>query len=182
MRPSPLSHLPPGARIALLAFVIYAFDVVTKRLVLGYLGHAEEVTVVPGFFTLVHWQNTGAAWSLFRGANGILAVVAVVAIVVLYLTRHHFGARSPLGQVALGLIFGGIFGNLTDRVLYGHVIDFLFFHVSKRGGGEAGFPAFNVADSAICIGVALVFWNSLKEEAATAPDAPPDEPPAPAQP
>jgi signal peptidase II len=173
-----LAQLPASARIALLALMVYGGDFITKRLVLGFLGHAEEVPVVPGFFTLVHWQNTGAAWSLFRGANGMLAVVAGAAIVVLYLSRHHFGARLPLGQVALGLIFGGIFGNLTDRLLYGHVVDFLFFHVQRRSGGEAGFPAFNVADSAICIGVALVFWNSLREEPAAAdtPAAAPSEP------
>lgn len=179
------SRLSPSARILSLALVIFSLDQLTKRLVLNYLGYAEEVSVVPGFFKLVHWQNTGAAWSLFRGANGPLAIVALVALVVLYLARHHFGARSPLGQVALGLIFGGILGNLLDRLLYGHVVDFLYFYVNRRaGGGEAGFPAFNVADSAICIGVSLVFWNSLREEtpaasaAAALPAAPPPADPA----
>jgi signal peptidase II len=158
------------ARIALLALGVFLLDQITKRAVLRYLGYSEEVPVVPGFFKLVHWGNTGAAWSLFRGSNEILAGVALVAIVVLYLSRHHFGARSPLGQLALGLIFGGILGNLLDRLLYGHVVDFLYFYVQQRAsGGEAGFPAFNVADSAICVGVALVFWNSLRSEAAAAP-------------
>ena len=160
------------ARIALLAAGVFALDQITKRVVLKFLGYAEEVPVVPGFFKLVHWGNTGAAWSLFRGSNEILAGVALVAVVVLYLTRHHFGARLPLGQLALGLIFGGILGNLLDRLLYGHVVDFLYFYVNQRAGGEAGFPAFNVADSAICIGVGLVFWNSLRNETAAPPTAP----------
>ena len=170
----------PRARIVLLALGVFLLDQLTKRIVLKFLGYAEEVSVVPGFFKLVHWGNTGAAWSLFRGSNGVLAIVAVVAIVVLYLARHHFGVRSVLGQWAFGLIFGGILGNLLDRLLYGHVVDFLYFSVIQRAGGrEAGFPAFNVADSAICIGVGLVSWNSLRSESAEAVPAanPADAPP-----
>lgn len=176
-----LANHSPLARIASLALGVFLLDQLAKRAVLRYLGYAEAIPVVPGFFKLVHWQNTGAAWSLFRGANGTLAVVALVAIVVLYLARHHFGARKPLGQLALGLIFGGILGNLLDRLLYGHVVDFIYFYVNQRaGGGEAGFPAFNVADSAICIGVGLVFWNSLRDEAAPMPS--PASPASPAPP
>ena len=159
----------PRARLLSLALGVFAFDQLTKRAVLAYLGYAEEVPVIPGFFKLVHWVNTGAAWSMFRGANEILAVVAIAALVVLYVARDHFGARSVLGQVALGLIFGGILGNLLDRLLYGHVVDFLYFYVVQRAGGEAGFPAFNIADSGICVGVGLVFWNSLYTPAAEPP-------------
>ena len=62
-----------------------------------------------------------------------------------------------MGQFALGLIFGGIVGNLIDRLTVKHVIDFIYFYVEQRGGKEIGFPAFNVADSAICTGVGLIF-------------------------
>lgn len=167
-----LATLSPRARILSLALAVFALDQLSKRAVLKFLEYADEVSVVPGFFKLVHWGNTGAAWSIFRGSNALLAGVALLAIVVLYLTRHHFGARSPLGQVALGLIFGGILGNLLDRLLYGHVVDFLYFYVNQRGGGEAGFPAFNVADSAICIGVGLVFWNNLRAESSAPASTP----------
>jgi signal peptidase II len=172
MSSNPPVHPSPRARIVLLALSVFALDQLTKRAVLKFLGYAEEMSVVPGFFKLVHWTNTGAAWSMFRGSNEVLAMVALVAIVVLYFTRHHFGARSPLGQVALGLIFGGILGNLLDRLLYGHVVDFLYFYVTQRAGGEAGFPAFNVADSAICVGVGLVFWNNLRTDATAPATAP----------
>ena len=100
-----------------------------------------------------------------------LALVALVALVVLYLSRHHFDSRTLLGQLAFGLIFGGIVGNLIDRVLRGHVIDFLYFFLQQRGGGEVGFPAFNVADSAICTGVALVFLLTWKNEREVRPAA-----------
>jgi signal peptidase II len=152
-----------NGRIGLIALFIVALDQLTKGIVLRLLGYTQEKVIIPGFFKFVHWQNTGAAWSLFRGNNQLLAVVALVALVVLFLSRHHFDSRTILGQVAFGLIFGGIVGNLIDRLWRGHVIDFLYFYLQQRGG-EVGFPAFNVADSAICTGVALIFLITWKNE------------------
>ena len=154
----------PNRRIGLIALLIIGIDQLTKKIVLQFLGYAQEKVVVDGFFKFVHWGNTGAAWSMFRGNNNILALVALVALVVLFLSRHHFDSRTLLGQVAFGLIFGGIMGNLLDRLLRGHVVDFLYFYLQQRGGGEIGFPAFNVADSAICSGVALVFLLTWRNE------------------
>ena len=154
----------PNRRIAFIALIIVALDQITKGIVLRLLGYTQEKVVIEGFFKFVHWQNTGAAWSLFRGNNQLLAVVAVLALVVLYLSRHHFDSRTLMGQVAFGLIFGGIVGNLIDRLSRGHVIDFLYFYLQQKGGGEIGFPAFNVADSAICTGVALIFLVTWKNE------------------
>ncbi len=157
-------------RILNLALAIIFFDQLTKLVVLKYLGFAEEREVIHGFFKFVHWGNTGAAWSMFTGNNGALAVVAVVAVIVLYFTRHHFSVHTLGGQVSLGLIFGGIIGNLIDRLRVGHVVDFLYFYVIRRDGQVAGFPAFNVADSAICIGVGLLFllsWQNSSAEVTT---------------
>jgi len=159
----------PNRRIGLIALFIIGIDQLTKKIVLEFLGYAQEKVVVDGFFKFVHWGNTGAAWSLFRGNNNILALVALVALVVLFLSRHHFDSRTLLGQIAFGLIFGGIVGNLLDRVFRRHVIDFLYFYLQQRGGGEIGFPAFNVADSAICTGVALVFLLTWRSERDTRP-------------
>ena len=159
------SPLPrPNRRIALIAAVVVALDQLTKHLVLRFLPQAgQERVVIDGFFRFVHWGNTGAAWSLFRGNNELLAGVALLALLILFLSRHHFDSRTLLSQVAFGLIFGGIVGNLIDRLWVGHVIDFIYFYIQQRGGTEIGFPAFNVADSAICTGVGLVFlitWRS----------------------
>ena len=155
------------SRIAAVALAVLALDQITKALVLQSLGFAEEKLVVPGFFKFVHWQNTGAAWSLFTGNNKMLALVAVVALFVLFLGRHHFDSRSLLGQSALGLIFGGITGNLIDRIRVGHVIDFLlFFHQPGGGGDPIIFPAFNIADSGICVGVGLIFLLTWRNEQA----------------
>jgi signal peptidase II len=177
----------PTRRLAFIALAVLAFDQITKLLVLRYLGYAQEKVVIDGFFNLVHWGNPGAAWSLFNryaSSNMYLAAFAVLALLVLFATRHHFDVHTRAGQVALGLIFGGIAGNLLDRFLRGHVIDFLYFHILRRGGGEIGFPAFNVADSAICIGVGLLFLLSWRrdpdqedpEPAVTHPAQPPTPP------
>lgn len=154
----------PNRRIALVALLVLAVDQLTKFIVNRRLGFDEEKIIIPGFFKFVHWSNTGAAWSLFNGNNAVLAIVALGALVVLYRQRHHFEAHTLMGQFALGLVFGGIVGNLTDRMLRHHVTDFLRFYLQQRGEGEIGFPAFNVADSAICIGVSLIFLVSLKSE------------------
>jgi len=158
-------------RIVNLALSIIVLYQLTKLLVLKYLGFAEEKVIVDGFFKLVHWGNTGAAWSMFSGNNGVLAIVAMVALVVLIYTRHHFNIHTLGGQISLGLIFGGIVGNLIDRLLPArrHVIDFLYFYVVRRDGQISGFPAFNVADSAICIGVGLLFILSWQNGETKAP-------------
>jgi len=160
--------------MAVVAAAALVLDQLTKLAVLKYLGYAQEKVVIDGFFKFVHWGNTGAAWSLFNqfaGSNQLLAIFALVALLALFLTRHHFDSHTLLGQLSLGLIFGGISGNLVDRFLHGHVVDFIYFFVSRRGGGEIGFPAFNVADSAICTGVGLLFLLSWQKDAASAAPA-----------
>lgn len=166
-----MPHTPPRTML-LCAALTLALDQATKRAVIQWLPPSDDVTVIEGFFRLVHWGNTGAAWSLFRDNNTTLAVVSAVAVALLFLARKHFTDGSRAGDVALGLMFGGILGNLVDRVWIGHVVDFLYFHVLTRSGREAGFPAFNIADSAICIGVAILFmrsWNAPAETSATVP-------------
>lgn len=164
---------PSAARttrlILVVAAVIFGLDQLTKWLVLRWISFGEEITVIPGFFNLTYRVNTGAAWSLFTGNNFVLAGVALVALVALFLARRHFGADRLLGRLALGLVFGGIVGNLTDRLMPSRhaVVDFLHFYMARRGTIEVwDFPAFNVADSAICTGVALIFLINWKSEPA----------------
>jgi len=161
-------------RIFMLAFFVIVLDQLTKWIVLHSIVEGDEKVVIPGFFNLAHRVNTGAAWSLFTGNNALLAIVALVALVVLYLSRRHFNSHTITGQIAFGLIFGGIIGNLTDRLLRDRqaVVDFLHFYLPRRGSYEPwDFPAFNVADSAICTGVALIFIISWKNEHAPKPAA-----------
>ena len=156
----------PNRRIAAIGLVVYGLDQLTKWCVLNSVPKGSEgIVVIPGFFKLVNWGNTGAAFSMFFNNNAALAIIALVALLVLILSRHHFESRTLLGQIAFGLIFGGIIGNLTDRLLPSRqqVIDFIRFYI-ERPTGEVGFPAFNIADSGICVGVALVFWITWRTE------------------
>lgn len=158
--------------MAVIAVSVFALDQLTKFLALLHLGPVQggiskEHVVIDGFFKLVLWGNTGAAWSLFHDSNEALAIVSLIALLALFIWRNKFDTSTWLGQLSLGLIFGGIIGNLFDRLdpHRAQVIDFLRFYLRKRSGEEIGFPAFNMADSAICIGVALLIILSWKRDA-----------------
>jgi signal peptidase II len=163
----------PNRRMALIALLVFALDQASKLLVLRFLGPTQERLVIDGFFKFVHWGNTGAAWSLFRDRNGWLAAISILALVCLFFCRRHFHVHALLGQLSLGLIFGGIGGNLFDRLdpSRQQVIDFLRFYLYRRNGDEIGFPAFNLADSAICVGVGLLILLSWQQESAAPPKA-----------
>ena len=153
----------------LVALLVILFDQATKEWVRGAFSLHESVPVVPGFFHLTYIRNTGAAWGMFSGQNLALAVLAFAMLVALVLFRRQFLPPGRVHRVALGLLCGGIVGNLFDRLRLDYVVDFLdFFH---RGWH---FPAFNVADSAICIGVAIYVLGTLlaPRAAAPAPEAP----------
>jgi signal peptidase II len=146
-----------------IALLIAVADQFTKWLVARFIEPGEPITVVDGFFRLVHWTNRGAAWGIFQDYNMMLVGVSLLTILALYLFRHSLQIHRPAGAVALGLIAGGIIGNVTDRVRLGHVVDFLDFYV-----GKYHWPAFNVADSAICVGVGLyiiVSWRAERQSA-----------------
>jgi signal peptidase II len=148
--------------LLLLAVTVFGLDQLTKawiyaRMPLGSYGPYAGIEVIPNFFYLVHVGNTGAAWSLFTGKSVFLALLACVTLLAIYVWRRALGLQARITQVAFGLLCGGIVGNLVDRLLHGHVIDFLDFHF-----GSYIYPTFNVADSGICLGVILYIWHSLR--------------------
>lgn len=156
----------PDRRMGVVALTVFVLDQFTKLLVLRFLGPTDERIVIDGFFKFVHWGNTGAAWSLFHDRNELLAIVSIMALLGLFLWRRHFNLNLLMGQLSLGLIFGGICGNLLDRLRYHEVIDFLRFYLYRHSGEQIGFPAFNLADSAICVGVGLLILISWQQESA----------------
>lgn len=138
--------------------VVVALDQLTKTMIVarfayGSYGPGAHFEVIPGFLNLVHVGNTGAAWSMFSGRSTSLAVLALGTLAALFFWRRALGLHQLAAQPAFGLLCGGIVGNLSDRLAHGHVIDFLDFHF-----GDFVYPTFNVADSAICVGV---FWYVL---------------------
>lgn len=147
--------------LLLLAAGVFAADQLTKaciaaRLPFGSYG-PDGIVVVRGFLNWVHVGNTGAAWSLFSGRSVVLAALAAATLVAIFLARRALGLRAPGAQVSFGLLCGGIVGNLADRLRYGHVVDFIDVHF-----GSYVYPTFNLADSAICLGVALFLIQSLR--------------------
>lgn len=148
-----------------MALGVFVADQLTKLWILSRVpfnplhshGAGSDIEIVNGFFYIIHVGNTGAAWSMFAGKSVPLALLAAGTLVAIFFWRHSLGLRERLSQFAFGLLCGGIVGNLLDRVLHGHVIDFIDLHF-----GSYIYPTFNVADSGICIGVILYLWQSLK--------------------
>ena len=164
--PSPIARFLAYRRLWLLGLAVFALDQATKswinsRLPLGSYGPGAHIPVFPGFLYLVHVGNTGAAWSMFTGASTLLGLLAVGTLAAVFLWRRQLGLRQPAAQMAFGLLCGGIVGNLTDRLVHGHVIDFIDLHF-----GAYIYPTFNVADSGICVGVFTYILWSLKQPAA----------------
>ena len=159
-----------------LAAIIVLADALTKWFIATRIELHESVSIIPNLFQLVHVRNTGAAFGI--GANAESHVVplllntgaiAVFFIVVVYAFRT--AVSDKLLQVGLHLILGGAIGNLVDRFRFGYVVDFLDFYVR-----EHHWPAFNVADSAICIGIGLLFLDMRrKPETVTAAAPAPNE-------
>jgi signal peptidase II len=137
-------------RLPLLICGVTLLDQATKAWVQAAFAYGEKRTVIPGLFNLHHIRNTGAAWGLLAGWRVLLIAFSLAMLLLLLRRRREFFYGFRGGRLAVGLLAGGIVGNLIDRLRLGYVVDFLdFYH------GHWHFPAFNVADSAICIGIGL---------------------------
>ena len=151
--------------ILFLTLPLYALDQLTKQWVLRSVSPYDARVVVPDFFHLVNVTNTGAAFGSFKGNNTFFVIISVIALVVVtvLLVRHH--RSDSWRDVSLALLLAGILGNLTDRLIYGHVIDFLLFNLHVRYADP--WPAFNVADSCISVAVALFIIHSFQKQKTT---------------
>ena len=139
--------------------IIVVLDLYTKHLIQNAFVYGEQLTIT-SFFDLVRYHNEGAAFSFLADAGGwqkwffsSISIVAVVVIIYL-ITKHQ---NQKLFCIGLALVLGGAIGNLYDRLTLGYVVDFLSFHVNGLF-----WPAFNVADSAICVGVFFLLLDSFK--------------------
>ena len=144
-----------------LAALIIVLDQISKLLISGHFIYHESLRIT-GFFNLVLEHNTGAAFSFLNDAGGwqrwmFTAIAIVASIWIVRLLRQH--AQQTTFCLALALVLGGALGNLIDRVAYGYVVDFLDFYWNSYH-----FPAFNVADSAISVGAALLLLDSFKKK------------------
>jgi len=151
--------------ILFLSLPLYALDQWTKQMVLRFISPDEPRVLISDFFSLVNVTNTGAAFGSFRGNNFFFVVISSVALVIVSRLLLRTRARDHWRDLSLALLLAGILGNLTDRLLYGHVIDFLLFDLHVPYAHP--WPAFNVADSCISVAVVLFIMHSFwKQKAA----------------
>jgi len=147
----------------ILAIVIFLADRASKVWVQHHVFFGHGIVVIPKVFRITHVMNTGAAFSLFAGANhqnwvriGLIIFSAIAVIVMVALILRLGRELSPT-TVAFALILGGAAGNMFDRIKIGEVVDFLEVHI-----GHYHYPDFNLADSSIVIGGILIFLSSLR--------------------
>jgi len=138
----------------LISGLTLAADQLTKHLIAAAFHPGESLPLVPRVLHLTYVQNTGAAFGLFKGQHALFIVLSLV--VIMWIAREFLTTRVLPSPVRWGyaLVLGGAAGNLLDRMRLGHVVDFIDLRV---------WPVFNVGDSAITIGVALLVWRALKK-------------------
>ena len=142
--------------IAIVAITVIV-DQVTKYLVASQMTIGQSIPVIDNFLYITSHRNAGAAWGIFQGKMMFfyLITLAVIAVVIVWVSRLDL-KKDRLLVIALALILGGAIGNFIDRVLYQHVIDFIDTYIFGYD-----FPIFNIADSALCIGVALMAIDAI---------------------
>ena len=149
--------------ILFLSLPLYALDQWSKHWVLDVLPpDASPRKIIPDFFVLVNVTNTGAAFGSFKNNNNFFVAISCVALVFVLGLLVRQRSRDSWRDLSLALLLAGILGNLTDRLLYGHVIDFLLFDLHVPYAHP--WPAFNVADSCITVAVICFVIHSFWQE------------------
>lgn len=139
----------------IISIVVLFIDQITKSMIQAY---NTNIDILDNLFGLHYYQNSGAAWSILEGKQTILILITIGVLVLVYNMMFSF-EEDRLNNFAFGLLFGGILGNLIDRVFYGFVRDFIDIVIVGYD-----FPVFNIADMAIVIGIFLVIVATLKGE------------------
>jgi signal peptidase II len=145
------------------AAAVLALDRLTKWIIETNVSFADSYRVIPNFFDIVHSQNRGIAFGLFNDgatslSTALLSLFSLAAVLVIAALLWNAGRMDRLSVAGLALILGGAAGNLLDRIVWGHVTDFLEFYV-----GTYHWPTFNVADSAVVIGSGLLLLELLRQ-------------------
>jgi signal peptidase II len=153
-------------KLAIIAGTIIVLDQITKALILKYIPLHNTISVIPGFFNLTHIQNPGGAFGFMANQGpGIRSVlflfVSLIAIGVIFYFYKTSPAKDKWLTTSLSLIFGGAIGNMIDRIRLGQVVDFLDFYIDKLPFYWRHYPSFNVADSAVTIGVTIFIVQAI---------------------
>ncbi len=145
-------------KVCILGIIIILIDQMSKIIISSFLSLSESIKVIKNFFYITYVHNYGGAWSLFNNKVTLLVIATLIIIFILikYMTKFKINKRNIIG---FGLLFGGILGNLIDRVCFGYVKDFLDFKIFGYN-----YPVFNIADIAIVLGVILLAIAIIKGE------------------
>jgi len=145
----------------IVALPLYILDQITKWLIVQNFPLHSYKTIIPGFFDIVHVTNTGAAFGSFSGSNRLFMILSflVGGVMLFFFLKGSF--KESLTRLGAVILMSGIAGNLTDRILHGHVIDFLSFDLHVPYANP--WPSFNVADSCICVAAGLFLLQSVIE-------------------
>lgn len=170
--PGIVERLQGLAGFALIAGTVLVLDQASKAMAMAWLSEDRDLVLIPRVLQLIHRTNTGAAWSMFQDSPKILTIFATLVATGLGVWSLLLRPEERILRLPLAMILGGAVGNLVDRYRLGHVVDFIDAHWDD----VYHFPTFNVADSAICVGMAILIWLNLRltseTAAATSKDGP----------
>jgi len=136
------------------ALIVFLLDRISKYFIDVLMNPLDSIPIIPGIFHLTYIQNKGAAFGIFQDRILFFVLVTILVLAILIWVQHRYALPNPFLRSSLGLIMGGAVGNLWDRMLYGYVVDMFDFRV---------WPVFNLADSAIVVGVAVLGWYILRD-------------------
>jgi len=146
-------------KLAIISLVCIIIDQIIKVVITTNVEFAHSINVINNFFRITYLQNTGAAWSILSGNRILLIIVTVIALGIIYYVFLKDKKIKNYESILLGLLLGGIIGNLIDRVRFGYVIDYLDFNIFSYH-----YPVFNFADICIVISIIILVIISLKED------------------
>lgn len=145
-------------KVYILAIILFILDQVSKALISTYLRLNESITIIKDLFYIRYINNTGASFGMFKDSKIFLIILSILAIIIILRYMNSF-KKTKLNTIGFGLVLGGILGNLSDRILYGYVKDFLDFVIFNYN-----YPVFNLADIFIVLGVIILIISILKGE------------------
>lgn len=145
-------------KIYIISLIIFILDQITKSLISTYLKLNESIEIIKDFFYIRYINNKGASWGILENNRILLIGLSIIAIIMI-IRYSYFFKKTKLNTYGFGLLLGGILGNLSDRLIFGYVKDFLDFIIFRYD-----FPVFNIADISIVIGVVLLIISILKGE------------------
>lgn len=145
-------------KVYILAIILFIMDQISKALVSTYLNLNESLTIIKDFFYIRYINNTGASFGILSNSKMLLIILSVVAIIIILRYMNTF-KKTKMNFIGFGLILGGILGNLSDRILFGYVKDFLDFIIFNYD-----YPVFNLADIFIVVGVIILIISTIRGE------------------